>query len=72
MSIGRLGAVIRLLWIFLWGTLKDKCYANHPETIDALKHEIEIAIHAIGAQTIEYVLRNWVDRIGYWLAVEVI
>jgi len=26
---------------FLWGAVKDKCYANHPETIDYLKHEIE-------------------------------
>ena len=46
---------------FLWETLKDKCYANHPETIDALKREIEVAIHAIGAQTIENVLKNWID-----------
>ena len=30
---------------FLWGAVKNKCYANHPETIDALKHEIEVAIH---------------------------
>ena len=33
--------------------------------IDALKHEIEVAIHAIGAQIIENVLKNWVNRIGY-------
>ncbi len=50
---------------FLWGAVKDKCYANHPETIDALKHEIEVAIHEIGAQTIENVLKNWVDRMAY-------
>ena len=29
---------------FLWGAVKDKCYANHPETIEALKHEIEVGI----------------------------
>ena len=46
---------------FLWGTVKDKCYANHPETIEALKNEIEIAIRGIEAQTIENVLKNWVD-----------
>ena len=34
---------------FLWETVKDKCYANHPETIEALKHEIEVAIHRIEA-----------------------
>ena len=32
---------------FLWETVKDKCNANHPETIKALKHEIEVAIHGI-------------------------
>jgi len=32
---------------FLWGAVKDKCYANHPETIDDQKHEIEDAIRAI-------------------------
>ncbi len=50
---------------FLWGAVKDKCYANYPETIDALKHEIEVAIYEIGAQTIENVLKNWVDRMAY-------
>ena len=50
---------------FLWGAVKDKCYANHAETIEALKHEIEVAIHGIEAQIIENVLENWVDRMGY-------
>jgi len=50
---------------FLWGAVKDKCYANHPETIDDLKHEIEVAIDDIRAETIEKVLENWVDRMGY-------
>ena len=50
---------------FLWGAVKDKCYANHLETIEALKHEIEVAIHGIEAQTIENVLKNWVDRMEY-------
>ena len=35
----------------------DKCYGNHPETIEALKHETEVAIHGIEAQTIENVLK---------------
>ena len=47
---------------FLWGAVKDKCYANYPETIEALKHEIEVAIHGIKAQTIENVLKNWASR----------
>ena len=51
---------------FLWGVVKDKWYANHPETIEALKHEIEVDIHGIEAQTIENVLKNWVDQMGYF------
>lgn len=50
---------------FLWGAVKDKCYANHPETIQDLKHEIQVAIDDIRPETIENVLKNWVDRIGY-------
>ena len=46
MSTGRLGDVTPLDY-FLWGAVKDKCYANHSETIEALKHEIEVAIHGI-------------------------
>ena len=66
MSIGRFGVVIWPRWtIFLWGAVKDKCYALRPETIEALKHDIEVAIHGIEAQTIENVLKNWVDRMGY-------
>uniref|UniRef100_A0A0K2T7K4 Putative LOC100569746 [Acyrthosiphon pisum] n=1 Tax=Lepeophtheirus salmonis TaxID=72036 RepID=A0A0K2T7K4_LEPSM len=53
------------LYYFLWGTVKDKCYANHSETIDDLKHEIGVAIAAIEAHTIGNVLKNWVDRMGY-------
>jgi len=50
---------------FLWRAVKDKCYANHPETIDDLKHEIEVAIRAIEGHTIENVFKNWIDRMGY-------
>lgn len=50
---------------YLWGAVKDVCYANKPSTIDDLKHEIEVAIAAIRPETIENVLKNWTDRIGY-------
>ena len=53
---------------YLWGAVKDKCYANHPETIEALKHEIEVAFRGIEAQTIENVLKNWFDRMRYCMA----
>ena len=43
---------------FLWRAVKDKFYVNHPETIEVLKHEVEVAIHGIEAQTIENVLNN--------------
>ena len=38
---------------YLWDAVKDKCYADKPETIDALKHNIreaigEIQLHTIG------------------------
>ena len=46
------------LYYFMWRAVKDKCYANYPETIEALKHEIEVTIHRIEAQTIEDVLKN--------------
>ena len=46
---------------FLWGAVNDKCYANHPEMIETLKHKMEVAIRGIEAQTIENVLRNWID-----------
>ena len=48
----------------LWRAVKDKFYANHLETIEALKHEIEVAIHGSEAQTIKNVLKNWVNRMG--------
>ena len=53
------------LYYFLKVAVKDKCYANHPETIEAFKHKIEVAIHGIEVQTIENVLKNWADRMGY-------
>ena len=45
---------------FLWGAVQDKCYANHAETIETLKHKV--SIHGIKVQTVENVLKNWVDR----------
>lgn len=50
---------------YLWGAVKDKCYADKPATIDALKNNIRIAIDDIMPHTIENVLKNWTDRMGY-------
>ena len=53
---------------YLWRAVKDKCYADKPETIDALKHNIREAIGEIQLHTIGNVLKNWTDRVGYCMA----
>ena len=44
---------------YLWGAVKDKCYADKKETIDALKDNIREAIGEIQLHTIDNVLKNW-------------
>ena len=53
---------------YLWGAVKDKCYADKPETIDALKDNILEAIGEIQLHTIDNVLKNWIDSVGYCMA----
>ena len=53
---------------YLWGAVMDKCYTSRPETIDALKDNIREAIVEIQMHTIDNVLKNWTDRIGYCMA----
>ena len=53
---------------YLWGAVKDKCYADKPETIDALKNNICEAIGETQLHTIDNVLKNWTHCIGYWMA----
>ena len=50
---------------YLWSAVKDKCYADKPQTIDALKDNICEAIDEIHLHTIDNVLKNWTDRVGY-------
>ena len=50
------------------GAVTDKSYADKPETIDALKHNIREAIGEIQLHTIDNVLKNWTDRVGYCMA----
>ena len=38
---------------YLWGAVKDKCYADKPETIEALKNNIHEAIGEIQLHTID-------------------
>ena len=53
---------------YLWGAVKDKCYAVKPEINDALKDNIREAIGEIQLHTIDNVLKNWTDRVGYCMA----
>ena len=62
MSFGHLWAALDY---YLLGAVKDKCYADKPETIDALKDNIREAIGAIHLHTIDNVLKNWSDRVDY-------
>ena len=41
----------------LWGAIKDKCYADKPEIIDAFKDNIREAIGEIQLHTIDNMLR---------------
>ena len=45
-----------------------KRYADKPETFDALKDNIREAIGEIQLHTIDNVLKNWTDRLGYCMA----
>ena len=56
---------LTLLDYYLWGAVKDKYYADKPETIDALKDNIREAIGEIQRHTIDNVLKNRTDRVGY-------
>ena len=53
---------------YLWGSLKDKCYADKPETIHVLKDNIREAIGEIQLHTIDNLLKNWTDRVGHCMA----
>ena len=53
---------------YLWGAVKDKCYADKPETIHTLKDNIREAIGEIQLHTIDNVLKNCTDRVGYCMA----
>ena len=53
---------------YLLGAVKDKYYADKPKTIDASKDNIRKAIGEIQLLTIDNVLKNWADRVGYCMA----
>ena len=53
---------------YLWGVVKDKCYTDKPETIDALKDNIREAVGEIKLHTIDNVLKNWIASVGDCMA----
>ena len=53
---------------YLWDAVKNKCYADKPETIDGLKDNIREAIGKIQLHTIDNLIKNWTDRVGYCTA----
>ena len=65
MSFGR---DLTPFYYYLCGVVKDKWYADNPETIDALKDSIPEAIGEIQLHTIDNVRKNWTDHVGYFMA----
>ena len=45
-----------------------KRYTGKQETIDALKANMREAIDEIQLRTIDNVLKNWTDSVGYYMA----
>ena len=53
---------------YLWAFVKYKCYADTTEIIDVLKDNILEAIGETQLHTIDNVIKNWTDRVGYCMA----
>ena len=53
---------------YLWSTVKDKCFADKPETTDTSKDNNREAIGEVQLHTIVNVLKKWTDRVGYYVA----
>ena len=58
MSFDHLGADLTPLDHYLCGAVTDKCYADKPETIDALKDNVREVISETQLHTIDNVLKN--------------
>ena len=50
---------------YFWGAVKDKCYADKPETINALQNNIREAVGEIQLHKIDNVLKNWTSRCSH-------
>ena len=63
-----LSAAELMLDYYLWDAVKDKCYTDKPQTIDALKDNIREVIGEIQLHRIHNMLKNFTDRVGYCIA----
>ena len=52
----------------LWAAVRDTCYADKTEIIDALKNNMRESIGEIHLHVIDNVLTNCTDRVGYCMA----
>ena len=59
---------LTLLDRFLSSAVKEKCYADKPQTIDALMASSREVIGEIQLHKIDNMLKNWIDRVGYCMA----
>ncbi|GFX29971.1 uncharacterized protein TNCV_2616831 [Trichonephila clavipes] len=50
---------------FLWGYVKSLVYADKPQTLDHLEHNIRRVIAYIRPQMLEKVIENWTSRLYY-------
>ncbi|GFY05575.1 transposable element Tc3 transposase [Trichonephila clavipes] len=50
---------------FLWGYVKSLVYADKPQTLDHLEHNIRRVIADIRPQMLEKVIENWTSRLDY-------
>ena len=50
---------------YLWGVVKNKCYVDKSEAVDALKDNIREGICGVQLHIIDNVFKNWTDRVGY-------
>ena len=53
---------------YLWDAVKDKCYDDKSDTIEALKDNIREAVVEIQLHPITNVLKNWTVRVGCCMA----
>ena len=55
---------------YLWGAVKDQCYADKAKSIDDLKDNTRLreTIGEIKLHTIDNVLKKWTDHVGYCMA----